>query len=87
MGMYLDEAAGDKLIDGTEGCHAVLHHGGSHIEVWCEDYERHYGNVPADFTAREINVAIAFFRAGERKGEEFGKLAKQAEIRRVLGLD
>lgn len=87
MGMYCDEAAGDKIIEGTEGCVAVLHKNGKHIEVWDGDCECHFGNVPADFTAAQINVAMSFFRAGERVGRVNGAIEKQHEIRRALGLN
>lgn len=87
MGMYCDQAAGDKFIDGTEGCVAVLHKDSKHIEVWDEDCEHHFGNVPADFTAAQINVAMRFFLAGERAGRVIGAIDKQNEIRRALGLN
>lgn len=32
MGMYYDEAAGDKILDGTEGCVSMLHHSGNWVE-------------------------------------------------------
>ena len=86
MGMYFDAEAGDKLIDGTDSCRAVLHAGSAHIEIWCEDYERHYGNVPADFTAPQINVVIRFYRAGEKHGDQLGRLAQQAILRQALGV-
>ena len=37
MGMHCDETNGDNSIEGTEGCVAVLHNNGTHIEVWDED--------------------------------------------------
>lgn len=87
MGMYCDEAAGDKIIDGTDSCVAVLHKDSNHIEVWDEDCESHFGNVPADFTAAQINVAMSFYRAGWSVGRVSGTIDKQQEIRRVLGLN
>lgn len=87
MGMYCEEKAGDKIIDGTEGCVAVLHKDSDQIEIWDEDCECHYGNVPADFSAAQINVAMRFYRAGESAGREYGASVKQREIRSVLGLN
>jgi len=86
MGLMCDESAGDKMIAGTNGCSAVLHKDALHIEIWCEDYERHYGNVPADFTAEQINVVVHFYHVGESRGREFGAKQKQHEIRSVLGI-
>lgn len=86
MGLYCDEAAGDKIINGTEGCIAVLHRNSNHIEVWNEDSEHHFGNVPADFTAAQINVVMSFYRAGWSVGRVTGTIEKQHEICRVLGL-
>ncbi|MGT2457799.1 hypothetical protein ACU4GI_33395 [Cupriavidus basilensis] len=86
MGMQMDAEAGDKLIEGTEGCHAVLHAGSDHIEVWCEEFVCHYGNVQAGFTGEQINVAVRFYRMGEKHGEDSGRRAQQREIQRVMGL-
>ena len=86
MGMYCDEKAGDKLIDGVEGYMAVLHAGSKHIEIWCEEAERHYGNVPADLTPEQINVVMRFYCKGEERGIEQGKAEKQCEMQRVMGL-
>lgn len=87
MGMYCDETAGDKIIDGTEDCVAVLHKDSDHIEIWDTDCEGHYGNVPADFSPSQINVAMRFYHAGEKAGREYGACEKQHEMRRVLGLN
>lgn len=87
MGLYIDEKNGDKFLDGTKGCCGVLRFGSNQIEIWDEDYERHYGNVPSSFTTEHINVVMQFYRAGELRGEEHGKIAKQFEIKKVLGLN
>ncbi|HIH2744941.1 TPA: hypothetical protein ACYLN4_000607 [Burkholderia lata] len=91
MGMYCDVAAGDRMIDGIDGGNAVHHRGSDHIEVWCEEYELHYGNLPADSTVEQINAAIRFYHAGEKAGIRYGEIKKQHEIRRsfcqILDID
>lgn len=85
MGLYCDEKAGDKFIDGTENCVAVLHKDARHIEVWDEDCECHIGNLPANFTADQINAAMRFYDAGERAGRTRGAADAQYTIRKALG--
>lgn len=87
MGLHIDEKNGDKLVEGTNGCCGVLRLGSNQIEIWDEEYEQHYGNVPSNFTAEHINVVMHFYRAGELRGEEYGKLVKQFEIKKVLGIN
>lgn len=87
MSLYIDEKNGDKFIKGANGCHGVLRSGSKQIEIWDEDYEQHYGNVPSNFTVEHINVVMNFYRAGEQRGEAYGKLVKQLEIKKVLGLN
>lgn len=84
--MHCDESMGDKIIEGTIGCKAVRHHGCDVIEVWSEDYEHLYGNVPDTFTVEHINIAAQFFLAGVRAGEQGGSKVLQAEARRLLDL-
>lgn len=86
MGMYCDEAAGDKLIEGLHGCLAVQHAGSQFIEIWCEEAETRYGSVPASFTVEDINHVLRFYRAGVEAGIAQGKREKQIEVRNVLGL-
>jgi len=86
MGLYCDEKAGDKFIDGTINCVAVLHKDSNHIEVWDEDCEQHFGNLPANSTAEHINAAVRFYRAGEAAGHKAGAASKQAEVRAALGI-
>ena len=86
MELYCDEKAGDKFIDGTVDCLAVLHKDSNHIEVWDTDAEQHFGNLPANATAEHINAAMRFFKAGEAAGRKAGAAEKQAQIRAALGL-
>lgn len=86
MGLYCDEKAGDKFIDGTVDCLAVLHKDSNHIEVWDTDAEQHFGNLPANATAEHINAAMRFYHAGESIGRKLGAAEKQAQIRAALGI-
>ncbi|WP_176000173.1 hypothetical protein [Burkholderia vietnamiensis] len=86
MGMHCDESVGDKIIEGTICCKAVRHHGRDVIEVWSEDFEQLYGNVPATFTVAHINIAAQFFLAGVLAGEQGGRKALQTEAGRLFDL-
>jgi len=86
MECYIDEKAGDKIIEGVEECHAVLHAGHAEIQIWTDDFEYHIGSVPASFTAEQINVVYRFYRKGNKDGIELGKWQKQREIQAVLGI-
>ncbi|MBB5546669.1 hypothetical protein [Paraburkholderia fungorum] len=89
MGMFFDEAAGDRLIgldDGVKGALAVQRAGSQFIEIWCEEGETRYGSVPASFTVEDINHVLRFYHTGVEAGIAEGELKKQIEVRRVLGL-
>lgn len=87
MGMFFNEAHGDEMIEGLRGCTPVKRKDRNIIEVWCEEYDLHYGDVPGDYTPQHIHAAMSFYRAGEAAGVRDGELRKQQEIRKVLGLD
>ena len=87
MGLFCDVKAGDKIIEGNVECLAVLHKDSDHIEVWDTDAECHFGNLPASFTADQINAAMRFYKAGAAAGRKDGAARKQAEIRAVLGIN
>jgi len=86
MALIMDETAGDKQIEGVQGGCAVRRAKKDCIEVWSDDFELHLGNVPADFTPKQITVAIQFFDRGVKSGEEQGRKAVQQEMCRALGL-
>lgn len=81
-----DEAVGDKLIEGVEGCLAIKRAGSEQIELWGEEFERQLGCVPGNFCAAQINVVMSFLRVGYRSGFQDGKLAQQHEVQRKLGI-
>ena len=81
MGLYIEN---DNDLFGGNGFLAARRN--DHIEVWCEDGERFYGNVPLDFTLTNIEVAVNFFSSGEGSGIETGKRLKTQEFRALLGI-
>lgn len=86
MGMYCNEAEGDRLIEGLKGCTACHHKGKDQIEVWCEEYEQFYGFLPATATPEVIHAAVGFFRNGQMIGERIGEQTTQARMRQALGV-
>jgi hypothetical protein len=87
MGLWFDEKNGDVMLEGTVDCLAVLHKGGNRYEVWDTDAEAHYGSMPADSTAAQINAAVSFYNAGLAVGRRIGIAENQRNIRSNLGLN
>lgn len=77
---------GDRYIEGTEGCHAIVRPDSNVAEIWCEDFERKCGYVPANYTGEQINLVLRFYREGEKRGIETGKREKQQEVLAALGI-
>ena len=87
MSCYTDE--NDKILEGFSNVNVVRRQTGTY-EVWCEDWELMYGTFPAYFSEEElhtaVDVAVRFYKDGEKAGQEYGKQLKAIEIKRALDL-
>lgn len=87
MECYINEK--DLVLEGFKNVN-VVHRESGLYEIWCEDWEICYGYLPPNFPENAlqvgVNVAMEFYRKGEKTGEEYGKRLKALEITRALGL-
>jgi hypothetical protein len=95
MGMYVESES--NLIEGTKGCLAQIVRDDAGVakgvEVWDEDAEQHFGNLPADVTglppravAALANELARAWRAGRETGITYGEFKKLSQIQNVLGI-
>lgn len=80
----------DKVLEGFQQAN-VVHRESGFFEVWCEDWEKCYGNfppnMPIEYLQIAVNVAVRFYKDGEKEGIEYGKKLKSVEIVTALGLN
>lgn len=60
--------------------------GDGHIEVWDEDGELHYGNLPKGADGKAADILYQGWKAGFEAGQDYGKALVQGQIRAALGL-
>lgn len=85
-GLYLNAEDGDVMLDGINDAVAVKRNGKEMLEIWDTDFESQLGFLPASMTVEQINAAIRFYGEGLKVGKAMGRVDKENEIKRVLGV-
>jgi hypothetical protein len=84
-----DGEPGESDVPGVEGGIAIVKRGrwSTSLELYGEDGEPYYGSLPVDTPVATISQAINLIQRAEKRGEEWGKRAKQFELLAVLGVE
>jgi hypothetical protein len=84
-----DGEPGESDVPGVEGGIAIIKRGrwSTSLELYGEDGEPYYGSLPVDTPVATISQAINLIQRAEKRGEEWGKRAKQFELLAVLGVE
>ncbi len=85
MSCILDDK--DTIIEGVDNAILVHRHDTGWWEIWTDDGEVRLGVFEPNMTPEKIaRFAMSMHERGEESGESRGRIAKELEIKRVLGI-
>lgn len=85
-GLYFDETAGDRYMDGITGEYLAVIRKHGPIDLWSGDGEHYIGTMPAGTPALACNYAITMAERNFNEGMAYGEQQAQASMRAALGI-